>query len=122
MFRANLVFRAISITTTCSVRGREASIIPCRSRAKLSKPRRNSGFCWCPRSRTWITLGAQETDPRNRVDQHMIQLDRMQKKLKPEQLRSNRWFGPADMQGFGHRSRLKQIGYRLEDFVGKPVI
>src|SRR5437868_12583010 len=52
----------------------------------------------------------------------MIQLDRMQKKLKPEQLRSNRWFGPADMQGFGHRSRLKQIGYRLDDFIGKPVI
>jgi dihydroxy-acid dehydratase len=52
----------------------------------------------------------------------MIQLDRMQNKLKPEQLRSNRWFGPADMQGFGHRSRLKQIGYRLGDFAGKPVI
>jgi dihydroxy-acid dehydratase len=52
----------------------------------------------------------------------MIQLDRMQKKLTPEQLRSYRWFGPADMQGFGHRSRIKQIGYRPEDFMGKPVI
>jgi dihydroxy-acid dehydratase len=52
----------------------------------------------------------------------MIQLDRMQNKVKPEQLRSHRWFGPADMQGFGCRSRMKQIGYRLEDFAGKPVI
>jgi dihydroxyacid dehydratase/phosphogluconate dehydratase len=52
----------------------------------------------------------------------MIQLDRMQKKLRPEQLRSYRWFGPADMQGFGHRSRIKQIGYRPEDFMGKPLI
>ena len=26
------------------------------------------------------------------------------------------------MRGFGHRSRMKQMGYRQEDFVGKPVI
>ena len=26
------------------------------------------------------------------------------------------------MRGFGHRSRMKQLGYRQEDFVGKPVI
>ena len=46
----------------------------------------------------------------------------MQPKSKPEQLRSFRWFGPASMRGFGHRSRMKQLGYRQEDFVGKPVI
>src|ERR1700689_5202840 len=46
----------------------------------------------------------------------------MQPKTKPEQLRSFRWFGPASMRGFGHRSRMKQLGYRQEDFVGKPII
>ncbi len=46
----------------------------------------------------------------------------MEPKIKPEQLRSNRWLGPANMLGFSHRSRLKQIGYQREDFAGKPVI
>jgi dihydroxy-acid dehydratase len=46
----------------------------------------------------------------------------MQAKRKPEQLRSYRWFGTPSMWGFGHRSRLKQLGFRQEDFVGKPVI
>ena len=46
----------------------------------------------------------------------------MTPKEKPDQLRSYRWFGPATMRGFGHRSRMKQLGYRQEDFVGKPVI
>ncbi|MBV9765064.1 MAG: dihydroxy-acid dehydratase [Acidobacteriaceae bacterium] len=46
----------------------------------------------------------------------------MELKRKPEQLRSSRWFGPENMAGFGHRSRMKQIGYRQEDFAGKPVI
>src|SRR6266851_8407337 len=40
----------------------------------------------------------------------------------PEELRSFRWFGAATMRGFSHRSRMKQLGYRQEDFVGKPVI
>ncbi len=40
----------------------------------------------------------------------------------PEDLRSFRWFGPDSMRGFGHRSRMKQLGYRREDFTGKPVI
>jgi dihydroxy-acid dehydratase len=46
----------------------------------------------------------------------------MNAKRKPEQLRSFRWFGPPTMLGFSHRSRMKQIGYRAEDFTGKPVI
>jgi len=46
----------------------------------------------------------------------------MQPKVKAEQLRSYRWFGTQDMPGFGHRSRMKQVGYRREDFVGKPII
>ena len=43
-------------------------------------------------------------------------------KRKPEDLRSQRWFVPENAPGFSHRSRMKQIGYRREDFVGKPVI
>jgi dihydroxy-acid dehydratase len=41
---------------------------------------------------------------------------------KPEDLRSYRWFGPDTMRGFSHRSRMLQLGYRKEDFTGKPVI
>ncbi len=44
------------------------------------------------------------------------------RKIDPEQLRSYRWFGPDNMPGFSHRSRMKQSGYRREDFTGKPVI
>ena len=40
----------------------------------------------------------------------------------PEELRSFRWFGPATMRGFSHRSRMKQLGYQKEDFTGRPVI
>jgi dihydroxy-acid dehydratase len=41
---------------------------------------------------------------------------------KPQDLRSARWFAPDDLRGFGHRSRLLQMGYSPEDWVGKPVI
>jgi dihydroxy-acid dehydratase len=40
----------------------------------------------------------------------------------PQDLRSYRWFGPDTMRGFSHRSRMLQLGYRKEDFTGKPVI
>ena len=40
----------------------------------------------------------------------------------PEDLRSRRWFGPADLRSFGHRSRAKQMGWDSEDWEGKPVI
>jgi dihydroxy-acid dehydratase len=46
----------------------------------------------------------------------------MSRKLTPEQLRSFRWFGPPTQRGFSHRSRMKQLGFRNEDFTGKPVI
>ena len=42
--------------------------------------------------------------------------------MNPEDLRSYRWFGPQTLRAFGHRSRLKQIGFRQEDFTGRPVI
>ena len=40
----------------------------------------------------------------------------------PESLRSARWFAPDDLRGFGHRSRLMQMGYAPADWVDKPVI
>jgi dihydroxy-acid dehydratase len=39
-----------------------------------------------------------------------------------DQLRSARWFAPDDFRSFGHRSRVLQMGYAHEDWVGKPVI
>jgi dihydroxy-acid dehydratase len=38
-----------------------------------------------------------------------------------ETLRSARWFAPDDFRSFGHRSRVLQMGYGYEDWVGKPV-
>ena len=40
----------------------------------------------------------------------------------PSELRSARWFGPADLRSFGHRSRAMQMGYAPEEWTGKPVI
>ncbi|MGH8798153.1 MAG: dihydroxy-acid dehydratase, partial [Caldimonas sp.] len=39
-----------------------------------------------------------------------------------DSLRSARWFAADDLRGFGHRSRLMQMGYAPADWVGKPVI
>ena len=44
----------------------------------------------------------------------------MAKKL--EDLRSQRWFGATDLRSFGHRSRMLQMGYERDDFMGKPVV
>jgi dihydroxy-acid dehydratase len=41
---------------------------------------------------------------------------------KPEELRSHRWFGESDMRGFGHHSRVAQMGYSRADYYGKPII
>ena len=46
----------------------------------------------------------------------------MTTRKRPEDLRSHRWLGVADMRSFGHRSRLQQMGYDRTDFGGKPVI
>ncbi len=43
-------------------------------------------------------------------------------KKSPDQLRSARWFAPDDIRSFGHRSRMNQIGYAVEEFAGKPII
>ena len=39
-----------------------------------------------------------------------------------DQLRSQRWFAPDDLRSFGHRSRLRQMGYAAEEAEGRPVI
>ena len=41
---------------------------------------------------------------------------------RPEDLRSHRWFGVPTLRAFGHRSRIKQMGYGPEDYAGRPVI
>lgn len=38
------------------------------------------------------------------------------------ELRSGRWWEPDDLRSFGHRSRLRQLGYTPADYLGKPVI
>jgi dihydroxy-acid dehydratase len=48
-------------------------------------------------------------------------------KKTPEELRSHRWFGVADLRSFGHRSRTKQMGYSAGDWTddagnSRPVI
>ena len=43
----------------------------------------------------------------------------------PEDLRSFRWFGDAttsSLRGFGHRSRMRQLGVDPEEHLGKPLI
>jgi len=42
--------------------------------------------------------------------------------MKPDQLRSHRWFGVSDMRSFLHRQRVQQMGFERDEFVGKPVI
>jgi len=37
-------------------------------------------------------------------------------------LRSARWFDTDELRGFGHRSRLMQMGYGPDDWNGRPVI
>jgi dihydroxy-acid dehydratase len=41
---------------------------------------------------------------------------------RPEELRSHRWYGAADLRSFGHRSRTAQMGYDRSEYAGKPVI
>jgi dihydroxy-acid dehydratase len=46
----------------------------------------------------------------------------MAERKRPEDLRSHRWLGVSDLRSFGHRSRLRQVGYDTTDWGGKPVI
>ncbi len=40
----------------------------------------------------------------------------------PARLRSQRWFATQGMRPFSHRQRMQQMGFRREEFVGRPVI
>ncbi|MSU91119.1 dihydroxy-acid dehydratase [Rhodobacteraceae bacterium 2CG4] len=40
----------------------------------------------------------------------------------PEQFRSHRWFGDQGLRTFGHRSRMRQMGYDPQDWEGRPII
>jgi dihydroxy-acid dehydratase len=44
------------------------------------------------------------------------------KAKQAHELRSHRWLGVNDLRAFGHRSRLRQMGYDAPDWAGKPVI
>ncbi|MEP9348115.1 L-arabinonate dehydratase [Xanthobacter sp. KR7-225] len=46
----------------------------------------------------------------------------MTPRKNPDALRSARWFAADDLRSFGHRSRLRQMGYAPEDWAGRPVI
>ncbi|MCC7339415.1 MAG: dihydroxy-acid dehydratase [Pirellulaceae bacterium] len=40
----------------------------------------------------------------------------------PSRLRSAKWFAPDDVRSFGHRSRMKQMGWGDADFRDKPIV
>jgi dihydroxy-acid dehydratase len=42
--------------------------------------------------------------------------------MKPEELRSYRWYGGDELRNFSHRSRARQLGLNPEEHLGKPVI
>lgn len=42
--------------------------------------------------------------------------------LKKEELRSYKWFGSDSLRSFGHRSRIKQMGFLDSEYQGKPII
>jgi dihydroxy-acid dehydratase len=44
------------------------------------------------------------------------------RRKRPEDLRSHRWYGAKDLRSFGHRSRTAQMGFERSDYAGKPVI
>jgi dihydroxy-acid dehydratase len=46
----------------------------------------------------------------------------MTARKRADELRSHRWFGVDDMRSFGHRSRMRGVGYDAGDWAGKPVI
>ncbi|MDA0240763.1 MAG: L-arabinonate dehydratase [Proteobacteria bacterium] len=44
------------------------------------------------------------------------------RKMKLEDLRSQRWYGANDLRSVSHRARSRQLGFSKEDFAGKPKI
>ncbi len=60
--------------------------------------------------------------PNPALEPGAIPAEPLARRVPPEELRSRRWFGPADLRSFGHRSRAMQMGYAPEEWTGKPVI
>ena len=60
--------------------------------------------------------------PNPALEPGAIPAEPLARRVSPEELRSRRWFGPADLRSFGHRSRAMQMGYAPEEWTGKPVI
>ncbi len=42
--------------------------------------------------------------------------------MRPEELRSHRWYGGEELRNFSHRTRSRQLGLNPEEHLGKPVI
>src|ERR1700760_594976 len=66
--------------------------------------------------RSWIPGPRAAHASRN--DDECVHMNRK----KREDLRSHRWLGVNDLRSFGHRSRLRQMGFDQPDWGGKPVI
>ena len=60
--------------------------------------------------------------PNPALEPGAIPAEPLARRVSPDKLRSRRWFGPADLRSFGHRSRAMQMGYAPEEWTGKPVI
>ena len=61
-------------------------------------------------------------DPASQLEPGPIPAAPLARRKGPGDLRSARWFGPADLRSFGHRSRAMQMGYAPEEWTGRPVI
>src|SRR5215469_5268507 len=78
------------------------------------------------RGATSMKIGAG--DPCKAADNHhngpdlLLSDPRSMTRKTPGELRSARWFAPDDFRSFGHRSRMKQMGYATQEFAGRPVI
>ncbi len=79
---------------------------------------------WRPRNQsahdTMIALAIVRLRSANTSTRSFIM--NLSSKRDPASLRSQRWFGPDDMRSFGHRSRLKAMGFDDADFENRPVV
>ncbi|MEI5101954.1 L-arabinonate dehydratase [Streptomyces sp. PmtG] len=43
-------------------------------------------------------------------------------RLRPEELRSHRWYGAEGLRAWSHHARMRQLGYEAEEYRGRPVV
>ncbi len=65
---------------------------------------------------------ANDPLPPPALEPGQIPAEPLARRKQSSELRSARWFGPADLRSFGHRSRAMQMGYAPEEWQGRPVI